>query len=111
MRFSEPFPSKEGSSKETLVSLTKSPRQGKRYRAVFSDGKKIDFGSDVATTFVDGATEKTRQNYLKRHTANTREAFLIKNKVVSPALLAADLLWGKSRSLANNVAELNRKLK
>jgi len=91
--------------------LTKSPRAGKRYRAVFSSGKKIDFGSDVATTFVDGASENKKENYLKRHTANTREAFLIKNKVASPALLAADLLWGKSRSLTKNVAELNRRLK
>lgn len=95
-----------------IVSISKSPRANKRLRVVIKrkDGttENVDFGYSGATTFIDGATETQRQNYLKRHLANATEKRLIENLIVSPALMSAKLLWGNSRNIQTNIASLNR---
>ena len=95
-----------------IISITKSPRTNKRFRVVVKrkDGttESVDFGYSGATTYIDGATDKTRENYLKRHMANATEKRLIENLVVSPALMSAKLLWGNSRNIQTNIASLNR---
>jgi len=95
-----------------IISITKSPRTNKRFRVVVKhkDGttENVDFGYSGATTYIDGATETQRENYLKRHMANATEKRLIENLVVSPALMSAKLLWGSSRDIAKNIASLNR---
>ena len=96
-----------------IVSITPSDRAGKRLKATYKDGDKtktIHFGSKGATTYIDGASETTRANYLKRHLANATEKRLIENNIISPALLSARLLWGDSRSLDANLRKLNRDL-
>ena len=45
------------------------------------------FGSKGANTFIDNATEDTRDNYLKRHSVNENW------DVVNPGSLSAYLLW------------------
>lgn len=96
-----------------ILSISKSDRAGKRYKAEYEVGGKkrvLHFGSEGANTYIDGASDKTRENYLKRHLANARERYLIENNVISPALLSAKLLWGESRNLITNLARLNREL-
>lgn len=61
--------------KTLSLELFNSDKDGKRFKAVFSQngnvGKKtIHFGSDSRNTFLDGATEEKRINYIKRHRVN-----------------------------------------
>lgn len=94
-----------------IVTVTKSSKKGKKLKATFNDGKVINFGSNTSQTFVEGASQKKRINYLERHLANKTERRLIENVKPSPSLLAADLLWGKSTDLNKNIQTLNKKLK
>ena len=71
----------------------------------------MDFGSKNATTYIDGATELERENYLKRHGLNPLEKNLINNySAITPSLLSAHILWGNHRSIMKNVDELNKML-
>ncbi len=94
-----------------IVSILKSPVKHKRYRAyIKKDNGQMeyyDFGLAGGQTFIDGRTEKERENYLKRHMANKTEEKLIKNLVASPSLLSSYLLWGKSRDINENMKYLN----
>jgi hypothetical protein len=97
-----------------IVSIEKSTRKGKRFMATYKDGDKtktIHFGSEGATTYLDGASDLVRENYLKRHLANKIEKRLIENNIISPATLSARLLWGETRSLETNLKALNKLLK
>jgi hypothetical protein len=69
-----------------------SDRPAKRFVAVL-DGRAFYFGSPTGFTFIDGASEKTRDNYRRRHYANPVERFRIDNLVPSPALFSWYLLW------------------
>jgi hypothetical protein len=94
-----------------IVSVTKSSKKGKKLKATLNDGKVINFGSSTSETFVEGASQKKRENYLKRHLANTTEKRLIENLKPSPALLSADLLWGETNNLNQNIKMLNKRLR
>lgn len=59
--------------------------------------KKIHFGSAGSTTFVEGATEKQKENYLKRHSVNEDWS------TVNPASLSRFILWGDSRNIRTNI--------
>ena len=93
-----------------IIKVEKSQVKGKKYVATFDDGKKINFGSDVSTTFVEGATQIKRDNYKKRHLANAVEKHRIENLIPSAALLSYYLLWN-TNDLQNNIKILNNKLK
>ena len=94
-----------------IIKITKSERQGKKMKATFNDGKIINFGSSTSQTYVEGATKSKRHNYLQRHLSNKTEKQLITNLKPSPALLSAELLWGKSTDLSKNIAALNKRFK
>ena len=92
-----------------ITDLSKSTRRDKRFQVDW-DGKTIHFGSPGATTFIDGATEKTRENYFKRHMGNAIEKTRIANLTPSASVLSAFLLWGESRDLQTNLRRLNERL-
>jgi len=55
---------------ETYI-LKKSEKKGKRFVIIMQDrGHRHDFGSDVGKTFIDGRTEKEKQNWMARHRVN-----------------------------------------
>jgi hypothetical protein len=86
----------------------KSPVKTKRFRVIMDDGnKKIDFGYDGAYTWLDGADDKVRSAYRKRHYANATEKQLIDNLVPSASLMSYYLIWGESRDIKENIAKLN----
>ncbi len=87
-----------------------SPLKTKKYRAIMSDGSKIDFGLKGSSTFLDHHDKTKRHNYRVRHLANDREKYLIKNVIPSPALLSFYLLWN-TENLEHNVLYLNELLK
>jgi hypothetical protein len=84
-----------------MIQLLFSERPDKRFVAIYED-KVYYFGSPTGTTFIDGATEKQKDNYKKRHYANAVEKHRIDNLIMSPALLSWYLLWN-TRDLAENV--------
>ena len=94
-----------------IISVTKSSKKGKKLKATFNDKKVFNFGSSTSQTFVEGASKRKRENYLGRHLANKTERSLIENLKPSPALLSADLLWGKSHDLNQNIIMLNKRLR
>ncbi len=88
-----------------------SPVKNKKYRAIMSDGSKIDFGLKGSSTYLDHKDETKRNNYKVRHLANDKEKSLIKNLMPSPALLSYYLLWGHNSNLEHNIKYLNQLLK
>ena len=90
-----------------------SPLKSKRFRAIIiQNGKKsMDFGSKYAKTYIDGATDIQRENYIKRHSMNPLEKDIINNfSQITPSLLSRHILWGDYRSIIKNVDELNKRL-
>jgi hypothetical protein len=71
------------------------------------NGKKYDFGYLGANTWLDGADEKTRDAYRKRHYANKTEKQLIDNLIPSASVMSYYLIWGESRDIKENIAKLN----
>ena len=57
---------KKGTGDKNLYILRKSNRKGKRFQIVMEDHSH-SFGSDVGKTFIDGRTEKEKQNWEARH--------------------------------------------
>ncbi len=84
-----------------------SPLKTKKYRAIMSDGSKIDFGLKGSSTYLDHHDKTKRHNYRVRHLANDREKYLIQNVIPSPALLSFYLLRNTS-NLEHNILYLNQ---
>jgi hypothetical protein len=90
-----------------IINIEPSPRQNKRFRAIFEDGKKINFGLKDGSTFIDHGSESKRNAYWRRHMGNYKERQLIQNMTPSPSLLSAFLLWNKD-TLDASIRDLNR---
>ena len=90
-----------------IVKIEHSPLINKRYRVFMDNGKTYDFGLRGAETYIDHFDMTKRDNYLKRHMANPIENRLISNLVPSPSLFSAYLLWGKYKTLGENIRFLN----
>ena len=63
------------------------------------NGKKYNFGSKNASTYIDNKDKKKRENYIKRH--QVREDW----DEVNPGSLSRFLLWGDSTSLKKNIKD------
>ena len=92
-----------------IVSLEKSTRENKKYKAVMDTGKEYHFGLKNSITYIEGASKEKRDAFLARHMNNPLEKKLIENLVPSPALLSVYLLWN-TPSLEKNLKILNRLL-
>jgi hypothetical protein len=92
-----------------IVSLEKSTRANKKYKAVMDSGKEYHFGLKGSVTYINGASKEKRDAFLARHLNNPLEKKLIENLVPSPALLSVYLLWN-TPSLEKNIKILNRLL-
>lgn len=87
-----------------LVGLFPSPRQNKRYRMIIANPRMIiDFGLKHSNTYVDGASDLTRYNYLKRHQKNEDWNRL------SAGAASAIILWGHSRDIEENLEDFIHK--
>ena len=93
-----------------IKGVISSPLKTNKYRAIMSDGSKIDFGLKGSSTFLDHHNKTKRHNYRVRHLANDREQYLIKNIIPSPAVLSFYLLWN-TENLEHNILYLNQLLK
>ena len=94
-----------------ILELVCSPKPMKRFRIKIREGDKVrtfDFGLEGGETYLDHEDKTKRKNYLARHLANKSEKRLIENLIPSPALFSADLLWGKSSDLCENLVDLQK---
>ena len=92
------------------INIIKSSRQNKRFRIIMDDGRYFDFGLLNGQTYIDHHNQIKRTNYLKRHTSNEKEKYLIDNLIPSAALFSAKILWGKFKTINKNINELNKLL-
>ena len=91
-----------------LISIEHSKRKDKKLVATFKVDdviKKIHFGLNGSSTFVEGADEQTRDNYLARHN-NAKEDW---TTPLTPASLSAHILWGTSQNINKNIALFKKK--
>jgi len=91
-----------------ILKVVKSPNKQKRFRALFDNGTHLDFGIKNSYTYIDGADEDTRYNYLKRHYYNPNEKYFIDNLIISPSVLSYYLTWGSSHDINKNIKILNQ---
>ena len=92
----------------------KSEQKNKRFYIdveIKGNKQRFHYGDPNGFTYIDGADDKTRVNYWKRHWGNVNEREYIANLIPSPALFAAMLLWGKSHDFYENYDTLNKLLK
>jgi hypothetical protein len=85
-----------------FVSLERSPRKNKRFVFEYKDGdkiKKIHFGYEGGSTYIDNKDITKRKNYLARHKVNENW------NVINPASLSRWLLWGDTTSLKENLED------
>lgn len=87
---------------ETYI-LKKSDRKNKRF-VIIMEGMKHNFGSDVGKTFIDGRTEKEKQNWINRHKTDRNY-----NNKHSGIYYSRFLLWGDNTDLKKNIKDLEKK--
>lgn len=76
-----------------IIDISPSPRHNKKYRALFDNGRMIDFGYETSETYLNHKDKAKREAYMARHLANPTEKKLIYHLAPSPALLSYALLW------------------
>ena len=97
-----------------LLSVKPSPRDEKRFRAVFclcpiknackgSNHKNIDFGQKGSSTFIDHKDEEKKKNYLARH--KNRENW---NDPLTAGSLARWLLWNL-KTLSASISDFKKR--
>lgn len=82
--------------------IQKSTRKGKRFMAIFKNGKVIHFGSAVGKTYIDEGNKMKRAAYLARHRVNEDWT------KINPASLSRFILWGDYTSIDGNIAAYKR---
>lgn len=87
-----------------LIKFSKSNRKNKKYMMIFQEPKKtLHFGSDVSETFVEGASELKKKNYIARH--KVRENW----NEINAGSASRFILWGNSRNINTNLKEYLKK--
>ena len=82
--------------------IKNSTRKDKKLMLILPN-KTIHFGSATSNTYVEGASEKKKENYLKRHAINEDWT------EINPGSLASQILWGDSRNLETNIKSYFKK--
>ena len=87
-----------------LIKFSKSNRKNKKYMMIFQEPKKtLHFGSDVSETFVEGASDEKKKNYIARH--KVRENW----NEINAGSASRFILWGNSRNINTNLKEYLKK--
>lgn len=66
------------------------------------DRKKIAFGAKGSNTYSDGADDKTKENYIKRHSVNENW------NAINPGSLSRYILWSK-KTLAGGITDFRKR--
>ena len=94
----------KGSRKLRLIKLSRSPINGKKYRAVFSDGSHTDFGAKGYSDYTKHRDTKRRSRYIHRHARNENW-----RNMKSAGALSRYILWNKP-TLRGSVKDYRRRL-
>jgi hypothetical protein len=90
-----------------LVSITKSDRDGKKYKAVFEDPKKTThFGQSGSDDYTITKNKEQRDRYRERHKKDLKT-----NDPSRAGYLSYHILWGDSTSLRKNIEDYKRRFK
>ena len=73
-----------------LLNIVKLRGDKKKYQAIFSNNKKVKFGAEGSSTYIDHKDDKKKENYLARH--KVRENW---NDPYSAGALSRWILWNK----------------
>jgi hypothetical protein len=86
-----------------LVSIIRSPKEGKKYRATFSDGKHTDFGAEGMDDYTTTkSSDEQKERYRKRHAKD-----LDTKDPTRAGYLAYYILWNK-KSLRESIADYKK---
>lgn len=85
------------------MQVENSNRKGKRFKAIFKNGKIIHFGQQGGKTYIDEGDKTKRENYLARH--KSRENW---NDPYTAGALSRWILWGDYTSIDGNIASFKR---
>lgn len=84
-----------------LVKVMRSPKAGKKWRAVFrrDNGRELnrDFGDSSMEDFTQHHDTGRRANYRSRHSKD------LKGDPTKPGYLSYYILWGESTSIQENI--------
>lgn len=91
-----------------LLRVVKSPKEGKKWRAVFrmDNGreKNTDFGAEGMDDYTLTRDKEQRDRYRARHTKD-----LETGDPTKPGHLAMFILWGDSVSMTKNISEFKKR--
>lgn len=88
-----------------LVSITKSPVTGKKWRATFSDDTTTDFGATGYSDYTKHRDKERRDSYIARHKSD-----LETGDPKRAGYLSMFILWNKP-TLEASIADYRRRLK
>jgi len=83
-----------------------STRKGKKYVAIFDNGKKVHFGLKGSSTYLNHKNKETRKNYRARHDVNEKKFY---NNPYKPATLSRFILWGEATNLRDAIKDYEKK--
>ena len=83
-----------------------STQPGKRFKVTFSNGLIRHFGAKNGTTFIDGATEQQKKNWIARHSVRENH-----DDPYTAGSLSRHLLWGDFRNFEKNHAAFMKRFK
>lgn len=86
------------------MQIADSNRKGKRFVAIFKDGKRIHFGQAGGQTYIDHQDKDKRAAYLARHRIN--EDWTDPKKA---STLSRYISWGDYTSIDGNIAAYRRR--
>jgi hypothetical protein len=84
------------------MEIVESDRKGKRFKAIFKNGKILYFGSQSGKTFIDHGDELKKKNYIKRHQVNEDWT------KINPGSLSRYVLWD-SKDIKTNIKTFIKK--
>lgn len=88
------------------ISIQPSSREGKKWMAVFEDGKTVHFGQKGASDYTIHKDSERRMRYVNRHPKSKENHG--KSGIRTPGFWAMNLLWNKP-SLTASARDIERR--
>jgi hypothetical protein len=89
-----------------LIEITKSIRDGKKFKAIFQIGSRqltVHFGATGYQDYTQHHDKSRRDQYRQRHKNDPI------NNPITPGALSWHILWGESTNFTKNINEFKRK--
>jgi hypothetical protein len=88
------------------ITVQPSSREGKKWAAVFEDGKTVHFGQRGASDYTIHKDPERRQRYVNRHPSKRENHG--KSGIITPGFWAMKLLW-KKPSLSASARDIEKR--